>query len=185
MTPKVHRAAALLRTELFPTMYRETTNKIVLAYTSHVPDPRIDAAAIDMLDATDHYLGCSHHYVISTEGRIEVGRNPLTRSSRTRIKRYQQQALFIGVVGGLAAGNGHRADTITAAQEEAVEGLLQALADNLGVELEVFDHIANWNASHNLQSKDIGQTIRADTIDILYALMTDEELAASDERITA
>ena len=185
MTRQVHRAAGLLRTELFPVMDREKTNRVILGYTGHTPDPRIDAQAIDTLDASLGYLGGSHHYVVTTEGRIEVGRDPWTRSPRTRTKRYQREGIFVGVVGGINAENGHRLATITEAQNEAVEWLLQALADNLGVELEVVDHVENFAASRDVQSKDFAKAMRADTIDILYALMTDEEIAASDERLTA
>jgi hypothetical protein len=184
MTHKVHRAASLLRTEMFATMDREITNKIVLAYTDHVPDPRIDAQFIDYTDGSKGYFGCSHHYVIGTEGRIEIGRDPRTRSSRTRMKRMHREAIHIGVVGGLSADTGYRVDTINDAQNAAVDWLTQQLADTLGTSLEITDHIETWAASRDLHSKEAGKSIRANTIDHLYALMTDEELAASDDRIT-
>ena len=185
MTHQVHRASSLLRTELFPVMDRDKTNRVILSYTGHTPDPRIDAHAIDLFDAGLGYLGGSHHYVITTEGRIEVGRDPWTRSPRTRTKRYQREGIFVGVVGGIDVETGHRLASVTEAQNEAVEWLLQALADNLGVELEVVDHVENFAASRDVHSKDFAKATRAETIDILYALMTDEELAMSDERLTA
>ena len=185
MIRHVHRAAGLLRTELFPVMDREKANKVVINYTGHVPDPRLDAHAIDMLDASLHYLGGTHHYVVTTEGRIEVGRDPRTRSSRTRTKRYHREAIFVGIVGGLAADNGHRIATITEAQNEAGAWLLQALADNLGVELEVIDHVENWNASRDLNSKDHAKALRSEILELLYANMTDDEIAMSEDRITA
>jgi hypothetical protein len=165
-------------------MHQEITNKIVLAYTDHVPDPRIDAQFIDYTDCSMGYFGCSHHYLIGIEGRIEIGRDPRTRSPRTRMKRMHREAIYIGVVGGLSADTGYRINSITDAQNAAVEWLTQELSDTLGVSLEITDHIKTWAASRDLHSKEAGKSIRADTIDHLYALMTDEELAASDDRIT-
>jgi hypothetical protein len=101
------------------------------------------------------------------------------------VKRLQHEAIFIGVVGGLEATTGHRIATITDAQNEAAEWLLQELADTLEVPLEITDQTVNWSASRNLQSKDIGRSIRAEALDILYSQMTDEELARSDYRATA
>ena len=173
---QVHRAVGSLRTELFPVMYRERTDKVVLNYTGHVPDPRLDAQAIDLLDASRHYLGCTHHYIIGTSGRIEIGRDPLTRSPRTRTKRFHNQAIFVGVVGGLAAATGNRIATITDAQHEAVEWLLQALADTLNVALEVADHIENWEASRKLQSKDSFKSLKTEALDLLHDQMTAAEL---------
>lgn len=96
-----------------------------------------------------------------------------------------REAIFIGVVGGLAADTGYRIDTITDAQNEAVEWLAQDLADAVSVSLEITNHIENWAASRDIHSKEAGKSIRADTLDLLYALMSDEELAASTDRITA
>ena len=185
MTHQVHRPAASLRTALFPTAPRETTSKILVSYTNQVPDVRIDAQAVDMADASRAYFGCIYHYVIGTSGRIEVGRDPRTCSPKTRQKRFHKQALFIGVVGGLSADTGRRISTITDAQNEAVEWLMQALADTLGVELEVIDHTEHWAASRDLQSKDLGKAVRSEILEAIYAEMTDEELAASPDRLAA
>lgn len=180
---EVHRASSTLRTELFTVLDRDITNKLLVGYTNHVPDPRIDAAFIDYTDASRGYFGCSHHYVIGTTGRIEVGRNPRTRSTNTKQRRMHREAIHIGVVGGLSADTGYRVATMTEAQNEAVEWLIQAIADTLGVPLELTDNLEHWAASRSLTSKNAATAIAADTYQRLYDAMTDEELAASDDRL--
>jgi len=96
-----------------------------------------------------------------------------------------REAIFIGVVGGLEPTEGNRVATITNAQNEAVEWLVQELADTLGVPLEITDQIETWGASRSLKSDNAGKAARSEFIDILYANMSDEELAASPDRITA
>lgn len=181
--PQVTRAKSVLRTEHFQTIKRERTNKLLLNYTSHVPEARIDAHYVDNSDAAKSYFGITYHYIIRTEGQIEVGRDPLTCSSGSRLKRYQKGAMFIGIVGGLSADNGYRVDTITEAQEKSLEWLMQAISDSLGVALEVTDYLENWSASRSLTAAGSVKSLHSQTVDILYALMTDGELAASPDRI--
>lgn len=181
---QVHRASSTLRPELFTTLDRDLTNKLVIGYTNHVPDPRIDAAFIDYIDASRGYFGCAWHYVVGTKGRIEIGRDPRTRSSNTNQRRMHREAIHIGLVGGLATDTGYRVATVTEAQNEAVEWLIQAIADTLGVPLELTDNTEHWAASRSLTSKDAATAIAADTFQRLYDAMTDDELAASDDRLT-
>lgn len=136
---KVNRASLPLRTELFATRHREFTEGITVSYTDTVPDPRLDAAAIDYLDSIKRYFGISFHYLVLADARIEIGRDPLTISSRGR-SHERDVTIQIGVVGGRDAG-GNRLSTITTAQREAVEELMQGLSDTLQVPLEVDDHI--------------------------------------------
>ena len=182
--PQVKRAVFTLRTELFPTMHREITNKIVLSYTGHVPDNRVDAQFVEYTDCTKGYFGCSFHYVITTEGIIEVGRDPRTRSSRTRMRRMHKSAIFIGVVGGLALDTGYRTNTTTPEQDVSVEWLVQELADTLGESLELTDYIETWGDSRSLTSPNAGKARDTEFLSILYANMDDTELAATTDRVT-
>ena len=165
-------------------MNREITNKIVLAYTGHVPDRRIDAQFVDRTDSAKGYFGCSFHYIVTTEGIIEVGRDPRNRSSRTRMRRMHESAIFIGVVGGLATDTGYRVNTITPAQNGSVEWLIQELADTLCESLEITDHIERWGDSRSLTSPNAGKARDTDFLSLLYANMDDAELAASPDRVT-
>lgn len=179
-SPRVSRATSTLRTNLFKTSEREQTTRIVLNYTSHVPDARIDAHYIDHSDACRSYLGITHHYLVKTTGAIEIGRDPLTKSPRTRQRRLHNSAIFIGVVGGLDPETGYRANTITDEQDASVECLMQAISDSLSVPLEVTDMLTTWRDSRSLKS-----TASRDQaiVDAIYAEMTADELAASSDRI--
>lgn len=178
--PRLSRATSNLRTNLFKTSLREQTTRIVLNYTGHVPDPRIDAQYIDHSDACRSYLGITHHYLVKTTGNIEIGRDPLTKSPRTRQRRLHNTAIFIGFVGGLDPETGYRANTITDEQDASLEWLMQAISDSLGVPLEVTDMLTTWRDSRSLKS-----TVSRDQeiVDAIYAEMTPEELAASPDRI--
>ena len=182
MPPKVTRAVSTLRTEHFQTIKRERTNKLLLTYTGHVPDPRIDAHYVDSSDAMKSYFGITYHYIIKTNGDIEVGRNPLTCSTGSRQKRFQKGAIFIGIVGGLAAETGYRKDTITPEQEASLEWLMQVISNNLEVELEVVDYIEGYGASRS-DAAGSRAARNNEVFNILYSEMTDEELAASPDRL--
>lgn len=141
---QVRRASSPLRTELFPPLHREVTRSFSIAYTGTAPDPRIDAAALDEFDAADGYFGCSFHYVVKLDGVIEIGRDPRTRTSRTRNHFAKTEAIHIGVVGGYDQKTGRRMASTTVEQENSVEELMQAIADALRVPLEVHDSRENW-----------------------------------------
>lgn len=183
MSPRVTRATSVLRTEFFATSERERTNKLVLNYTSHVPDPRIDAHYVDFSDAMKSYFGITFHYLIKTNGDIEVGRDPKTCSAGSRMKRFQKGAIFVGIVGGLSADTGYRKDTITDEQEVSLEWLMQSISNSLDAELEVSDYIEGWGLSRS-SAAGSEKSRNNELFNILYAEMTDEELAASPDRLT-
>lgn len=141
---KVRPAACPLRTDLFPTRLRAATDNLNISYTGTIPDDRIDAAATDYFDAGKSYLGITFHYIIMTDGTVEIGRDPRTLSSRGRSVAHRLDTIFIGVVGGLAFDDGKRLDTITEAQRETIAHLEQAIADALGKPLDVIDHTIEW-----------------------------------------
>ena len=134
-------ATSLLRSDLFETRDRVTTTDVCVAYTDTTADPRIDAAYLDYTDAKRRYLGLTFHYIIKVDGSVEIGRNPSAISSRLP-RQDQPTAILIGVVGGRDAA-GKRITTVTDAQRDSVEALLQALADALQVSLGVTDYVAD------------------------------------------
>ena len=137
-------AACRLRVNMFTTRERLSTTAINLAYANTIADDRIDAAAMDYIDACKGYLGCSFHYFIKLDGTVEIGRDPRTLSSRGRSATRRHDTIFIGVVGGLNFEDGKREDTITDAQREAVAELEQAIADTLNTPLDVIDFTVGW-----------------------------------------
>lgn len=141
---QVRRASSPLRTELLPTVPRAVTRSLSVAYTGTTPDPRIDASALDEFDAAGGYFGCSFHYVVRIDGIVEIGRDPRTRTSRTRNHFAKTEAIHIGVVGGYDPKTGRRIASTTVDQENAIEELMQAIADTLRVPLEVHDARENW-----------------------------------------
>mgnify|MGYP000072881165 FL=1 len=110
----------------------------MVRYTNTLNDPRIDTAFLDWIDACKKYFGCTYHYVIMTDGTIEIGRDPETISSAGK-RIYHWDHINIGVVGGLDE-QGNQVANETPEQEAALEWLMQALADTLQVELTVTDH---------------------------------------------
>ncbi len=130
-----------IRTDFFTTRERPSTLGCWIRYTGTLNDPRIDAVFIDDLDGKKKYFGCTYHYLIRSDGTIELGRDPKTISSVGK-KHVQPHQIVIGVVGGLAFGDNGSVDqaaTDTPEQEASVEWLLQALADTLNVPLEITD----------------------------------------------
>lgn len=112
-----------------------------MRYTDSLNDPRIDAAFIDKLDAKRSYFGATYHYIIRTSGVIEIARDPRTRSSAGK-RHLHRDHIYIGVVGGLEP-DGKQSANETPEQEASLEWLMQALADTLGVPLEVTDSREN------------------------------------------
>lgn len=140
----VRPAACRLRTAMFPTLERPRTDALNVSYTNTIVDDRIDAAAMDYIDACKGFFGCSFHYVILTDGTVEIGRNPRTLTSRGRSATRRHDTLFIGVVGGLSFDDGKRADTMTSAQRVALAELEQAIANTLNKPLDVIDFTVGW-----------------------------------------
>ena len=105
-------------------------------------DPRIDAAFLEPIDSKKGFFGLTYHYIIRTNGHIEIGRNPKTISSAGK-RHLQHSQIVIGIVGGLSfdADNNSvkQVANETPEQEASLEWLMQALADTLRVPLEVTD----------------------------------------------
>jgi hypothetical protein len=136
---KISRSSAILRTEYFDTLHRDSTTGLTVAYTDHFPDDRIDAAVIDHTDAQRSYFGCTYHYIVRTTGAVEIGRDPRTLTPRGN-SNLAATNILIGVVGGRNE-SGKRVTTITPRQREAIEALMQSISDALQVPLEVTDYV--------------------------------------------
>ena len=155
----VRPAACLLRTDMFPTLERDTTTSITISYTHTIADSRIDAAAMDAIDARKHFFGCSFHYVIMVDGTIEIGRNPKTLSARGRSSAYRHSTVYVGVVGGLHHDTGKRLDTMTEAQREALADLEQGIANVLQKHLHIMDHTTDWTSHGKLEEAQDAQEV--------------------------
>lgn len=141
MTPlHITPPAKTIRTDLFATRDRSDTRGILIRYSNTINDPRIDAVALDEWDCCRGYFGCISHFVIRTCGRVEIGRNPRTISSALK-PWLSPDHLVVSVVGGLDP-DGTLIANETEAQEASLETLLQAIADALGVPLEITDQRA-------------------------------------------
>lgn len=149
--PRITPAVSLLRTDLFRTMLRESTKGVYVTYTNTPADPRIDAVALDHLDACSGHLGCTYHYVVRTSGQIEIARNPLTIAARPRNQVTRLDHIVVGVVGGRSSEeekNYELLDTVNEDQLDALEWLYQSLADALQVELEIDDRVTGRFEAH-------------------------------------
>ena len=138
---KITRSLAPLRTEFFATLHRSETNSAAIAYTDTVADERITASDLDDIDCRVGFFGITYHYLVKPSGQIEIGRDPRTFTSRGN-KAFNYSEIWIGVIGGRDE-QANRISTITPAQREAVEELMQRIADCLQVPLEVNDMVEN------------------------------------------
>ena len=167
-TPLISTARTDLRTDFFKTRERPSTQSLWVRYTNTVNDPRIDAAFLDPLDSKKGYFGLTYHYIIRTNGHIEIGRDPKTISSVGK-RHLQPSQIVIGIVGGLSFGvsgpspaakrhpsdiSVQQAANETPEQEAALEWLMQALADTLNCELEVTDAREYLRSGKHLETEE-------------------------------
>ncbi|WP_425091091.1 hypothetical protein [Tropicimonas sp. S265A] len=135
-------ASSFLRVDHLKTLPREVTEGFIVNYTNTIADPRIDAHFFDHLDAQRGFLGCAFHYIVKTNGTVELGRDPLTVSTRSKNHFVRATQIMIGVVGGLDHETGKASKTITKEQEAAVENLMRLFTDALGVPLAVSSYVS-------------------------------------------
>ena len=156
-TPLISTARTVLRTDHFATRERPSTQSLWVRYTNTVNDPRIDAAFLDPLDGKKGYFGLAYHYIIRTNGHIEIGRDPRTISSVGK-RHLQPSQIVIGIVGGLSLGvsdtSVQQAANETPEQEAALEWLMQALADTLMVPLEITDGREYLQSGKHLETEE-------------------------------
>ncbi|UWR03261.1 N-acetylmuramoyl-L-alanine amidase [Ruegeria conchae] len=137
---------------MFATLPREKTTGLVVRYTHHPPDPRIDAAIIDIEHAKTGRLGIGWHYLVQVDGTVELCRHPLTHGAVGR-DNFTRSHIQIGVVGGRDRETGKFSETLTTAQRDALEALYQKLADTLGVPLEIDESLEKFTLLQHDQSE--------------------------------
>jgi len=164
---KISRAHRPLRTEFFATSIRDETKGVTIAYSDTILDPRIDAHALDYLSACKHFLGLTAHYLVKADASVEIGRNPHTITSEGD-PAFRDLNFLVAVVGGRNEV-GDRVSTITAAQRNSVEWLLQSLADSLQTALIITDYVADKSLrdrQHELELAEERQEARLDQLEV-------------------
>jgi N-acetylmuramoyl-L-alanine amidase len=140
-----------LRTSLFKTRERDQTTSIFLSYINSPPEPRICANVIDQYDCHKGSFGIGWHFLVRMDGTIEQGRDLMTIAAHPRNPWHlQQTCISIGVVGGRNAETFEVENTLTPEQDESIEWLMQHLADELQVPLEVEDRVTDQFAPNEV-----------------------------------
>lgn len=103
-------------------------NDIILHCTDTKADPRITVADVDRWHRERGWNGCGYHYLVRTDGTVEVGRDLAKPGAHC----YDHNAESIGVcyVGGAVAdtdGRTRHTDTRTPEQRIAMQALLTVL----------------------------------------------------------
>ena len=135
----VTRPSGLTRADLFQTNHRLETTGLSVLFTDTPSDPRIGVRILDNRDASQAFLSITYHYVVRSDGRVEIGRNPKTVSTRGRVTAHHCN-LYVGVVGGRTK-DGLPDYTVTDAQHEATERLMQEISNVLNTPLEVTGNV--------------------------------------------
>ena len=128
------------RTTLFKTLHRKITTGISVLFTDTPSDPRIGSEFLDYRDACQRFFCCSYHYVVRTDGAVEIARDPKTVSTRGRVSLHHSNVM-VAVVGGRNE-DGTLNREITPAQLDATEWLIQQLANALQTPLEISGNVA-------------------------------------------
>ncbi len=144
----IKRADTYLRTTMFATLPREKTTGLMVRYTHHPADPRIDAAIVDAEHAKTGRFGIGYHFLVLVDGTVEVCRHPLSVGAIGR-EDFTRSHIQVGVVGGRDRETGKFSETLTTAQRGALEALYQKLADTLGVALEIDESLEKFTLAHH------------------------------------
>jgi len=113
-----------LRCDLFPTLYRGTTLYIAVRDTITEPKPEFNSYTIDAIHCRQGRLGIGYHFLILTDGTIELCRRIETVGSHSR--NLDEVSVAIGIIGG-ADEEGNRVNTRTPQQIEALDDLVAVL----------------------------------------------------------
>lgn len=98
---------------------------IVVHCTANRAGSALRLADIDRYHRSLGWKGCGYHYVIPTDGTIEVGRKEEVVGAHCR--NHNRHAIGVAYVGGLAADGVTPCDTRTEAQKRALRCLLADL----------------------------------------------------------
>lgn len=116
----------VLRTDMFKTVDRAETRFIAIRDTLTRPDvaPEMDAKSLDTLHCNQGRLGIGYHFLLLTEGTIQLCRDIETCGSHSRS--YDTVSVSVGIVGGTDE-EGNRVNTRTSEQQEALGDLIEFL----------------------------------------------------------
>lgn len=114
-----------LRSDLFRTVERAETRFICFRDTLTTPDPDFDIRDLDLKHCRQGRLGCGVHFLVLTNGDIQLGRQIDTVGSHS--KDYDWVSVAVGVVGGIDE-EGNRQNTRTEEQEETLVDTLAFLS---------------------------------------------------------
>lgn len=129
----------MLRCELFPTIDREVTQYIAIRDTLTRNDPTINAYDIDAVHCRQGRVGIGYHFLILSNGDIQLCRR--LHSVGSHSKYLDGQSVAVGIVGGVGdteEAEGLRMDTRSPEQLSALRDLTIIL-QNLFPEAEVHD----------------------------------------------
>lgn len=130
-----------LRTDLFPTVNRGTTQFIAVRDTLTRADeaPETNAQSLDMKHCSQGRFGIGYHFLILTNGVIQLCRRIGSCGNHSR--NLDDVSVAVGIVGG-ADEEGNRVHTRTDEQDGSLEGLLGFLGE-LYPDAVVHDRPAN------------------------------------------
>lgn len=131
----------MLRTDLFKTVDRASTRFIAVRDTLTKPSANIDALVIDTIHCRQGRLGIGYHFLIITNGDIQLCRDVATVGSHSRD--YDDRSVAIGIVGGTDE-EGVRLNTRNPEQLEALQDLTEFL-HQMYPDTEVHDRPAGNN----------------------------------------
>ena len=102
-----------------------TITLIIVHCTANKAGSALRMADIDRYPRSLGWKGCGYHYVIPTDGTIEVGRPEVVVGAHC--KHHNRHSIGVAYVGGLAADGQTPCDTRTDAQKRALRSLLEDL----------------------------------------------------------
>ena len=101
-----------------------TITLIIVHCSANKAGSALRMADIDRYHRSLGWKGCGYHYVIPTDGTIEIGRNEAVVGAHC--KNHNRHSIGICYIGGLSA-DGNLMDTRTDAQRIALNKLLEEL----------------------------------------------------------
>ena len=102
-----------------------TISLIIVHCTANRAGSALRIADIDRYHRSLGWIGCGYHYVIPTDGAIEVGRPEEMMGAHC--KHHNRHSIGVAYVGGLAQDGKTPCDTRTEAQKAALRKLLSDL----------------------------------------------------------
>ena len=102
-----------------------TISLIIVHCTANRAGSALRMADIDRYHRSLGWIGCGYHYVIPTDGAIEVGRPEELVGAHC--KHHNRHSIGVAYVGGLALDGKTPCDTRTEAQKTALRKLLSDL----------------------------------------------------------